>query len=62
VVCVTPTAAQVSKLPGKVADYNDTAIAEAPARSGTAAQGTAAYDKQASNLRHMLIAMSEDWR
>eukprot|EP00611_Tribonema_gayanum_P021794 TRINITY_DN4260_c0_g1_i1.p1 TRINITY_DN4260_c0_g1~~TRINITY_DN4260_c0_g1_i1.p1 ORF type:complete len:368 (-),score=152.35 TRINITY_DN4260_c0_g1_i1:4-1107(-) len=49
---------KVSKLPGRVADYNDTAIAEQPLR----AQGTPAYDKQASNLRHMLIAMSEDWR
>jgi hypothetical protein len=58
---------QVSKLPSKVAGYNDCAIAAKQKEckdtsTSTASTSTSAQDKQASNLRHMLIAMSEDWR
>eukprot|EP00953_Heterococcus_sp_UTEX-ZZ885_P023326 12829-Heterococcus_DN1.PRE.1 len=57
----------VSKLPSKVAGYNDCAIAAKQKEckdtsTSTASTSTSAQDKQASNLRHMLIAMSEDWR
>mmetsp|Transcript_12050 Transcript_12050/g.18012 ORF Transcript_12050/g.18012 Transcript_12050/m.18012 type:complete len:835 (-) Transcript_12050:148-2652(-) len=42
---------KVSKLAGKVVDYNN-----------KSRDCSSTYDKYVSNLRHMLIAMSEDWR
>ncbi|CAM9545789.1 unnamed protein product [Chrysoparadoxa australica] len=45
---------KVSKLPERVAAFNQTVVGMSPP--------TAAFRKQAENLRHMLLAMSEDWR